>query len=317
MLQQQLPLFDPTEPRILPQDGRAWFTTNWLSPQGRLNRQRAFELDEIETVFRMLHGQSNVYTAQCLLDCPVRQHPFVRYGTHGFNDLDTYNVPRLAGLSTDERVRAVRQHCDDTGTPLPSAIIGSGRGLYLKYYWSSPVGRDGVGQMVAINRALVKQFAPLGADPKATDATRLLRITGTEHTGAQRIVDILHLEQRDGKTITFDFDVFGRQIVPSVNEALPDGMTLPPVATIARESRPKLEGFKWSREGWFWAQVEDCWELAARRYPGGIVPKGMRDIFGHVIAACLARIWGCKLKTQKIPPTANGFHGRCHDNPKT
>jgi hypothetical protein len=35
----QLELFDPVEPRTVPQDGKAWFTLNGLSPSGRLNRQ--------------------------------------------------------------------------------------------------------------------------------------------------------------------------------------------------------------------------------------------------------------------------------------
>jgi hypothetical protein len=77
--QSELPLFDPTEPRVLPQDRGAWFTINWLSPEGRLNRQKAFEVDELETVLRLIQGQPNAY-----LSHPIPGGPFLgRTGTGG------------------------------------------------------------------------------------------------------------------------------------------------------------------------------------------------------------------------------------------
>src|ERR1700712_1259114 len=143
--QPELPIFDPLEPRVLPQDAAAWFTINWLSPAGKLNRQRAFQLDEMETVLRLTAGQPNLYMSQCLLDRPTRRSPFVRYGTHAFVDLDTYRIARLAGLSQNELARDIRAYCIDTATPPPSAIISSGRGIYAKWYWTEPVGREGIG----------------------------------------------------------------------------------------------------------------------------------------------------------------------------
>jgi hypothetical protein len=144
------------------------------------------EADEIETALRLTAGQPNLYISQSFLDRPIRRHPFVLYTTHAFVDCDVYRVPELAGLARNALVREIRTHCDGTGIPQPSAIISSGRGLYLKWYWEKPVGRDAVGSMVGVNRALVRRLDRFGADPKATDATRLLRITGTEHTGAGR-----------------------------------------------------------------------------------------------------------------------------------
>jgi hypothetical protein len=181
--QPELPIFDPVEPRTLPQDGGAWFTLNWLSPTGRLNRQKAFQLDELETVLRLTAGQQNLYMSQCLLDRPVRRSPFVAYSTHAYADLDTYRVPRLAALTPSEAAQEVRTYCSDTGTPPPSAIISSGRGLYAKWYWAKPITRADVGRLMGVNRALVRRLDRFGADPAATDATRVLRVTGSAHTG--------------------------------------------------------------------------------------------------------------------------------------
>jgi hypothetical protein len=297
--QSELPLFDPTEPRVLPQDRGAWFTINWLSPEGRLNRQKAFEVDELETVLRLIQGQPNAYMSQCFLDRPIRRHPFVLYGTHAYVDLDTYRIPSLAGLSLDAQAREVQLRCDDCGIPQPSALIASGRGLYGKWYWTCPVGPDGVGAMIAVNRGIQRKMAVLGADPKATDATRILRITGTEHTGAKRMVELLHLEQRDGHTVTYEFDAFARQIAPGTNDRPTADLLLPPVADMDREARTQRGGRMFTREGWHWAIVEDCYALARLRW-GGIVPKGSRDIFGHVIACQLARIFRPETLYQEI-----------------
>lgn len=290
MLQPELPFIDPTEPRVLPQDGHACFTVNWLAENGRLNRQATFEADQMEDVYRMVSGQPNVYGSQCFLEQPVRQAAFVLYGTHAFVDLDTYRVPHLAALPYDARVRELRRYCDDTGTPPPSAIIGSGRGNYAKWYFQAPVGRECLGAMVAVNRALQRRLDSLGADPKATDATRILRITGTQHSGAQRVVELLHLEQRDGHVVTYDFDTFARSIAPSATKPPDDNLAQLPVAQIDREARQMRGGRRFSREGWHWAIVEDCYTLARMRW-GGVVPVGSRDIFGHVIACQMARIF--------------------------
>jgi hypothetical protein len=288
--QSELPIFDPVEPRNMPQDGGAWFTVNWLSPAGRLNRQKAFQLDEMETVLRLTAGQQNLYMSQCLLDRPVRRSPFVRYGTHAYVDLDTYRVPGMASLPPSEAAHEVRTYCSDTGTPPPSAIVSSGRGLYAKWYWSKPIGRADVGRMMSVNRALVHRLDRFGADPKATDATRVLRITGSEHAGAKRLVSLLHLEQRNGHTVSYDFDTFAGDIAPVASEAPDAGLVLSSVANLDREARTQRAGRMFAREGWYWAIVEDCRTLARMRW-GGTVPKGWRDTFGHVMACQLARIF--------------------------
>ena len=231
----------------------------------------------------------------------MRRHPFVLHTTHAFVDCDVYRVPELAGLARDALVREIRTHCDDTGIPQPSAIISSGRGFYLKWYWSKPVGRDAVGgSMVGVNRALVRRLDRFGADPKATDATRLLRITGTEHTGAGRLVELLYVEQRDGRTITCDANEFTDVIAPSATAepsvtaeaslAAEGSLDVPGPPRLNRDVHTCRVARPFTREGWHWAIVEDCYALARLRW-GGTVPVGWRDSFGHVIACQLARIF--------------------------
>jgi hypothetical protein len=298
--QSELQLLDPTEPRILPQDRGAWFTINWLSPStGKLNRQRAFEADELETVLRMTAGQPNLYMSQAFFNRPMRAGAFVNYMTHSFSDLDFYRMPEFAGLSPEAVSREVRRHCDATGTPQPSAIIASGRGLYPKWFWSDPIRREGIGDVVGVNRALAKRLSRFGADSKATDAARILRITGTWHTGAQRTVELLHLEQRDGHVITYDAEALARQVAPATIQEPEADTILRPVSDLDRLARRDRTPRHFSRESWHWAIVEDCYRLAASRW-NGTVPEGWRDIFGFVIACQLAPIYHPSVLSREI-----------------
>ena len=260
--QLKLPIFDPTEPRILPQDSRALFFLAWLSPSGRLDRQRAFELDELETVLRLTAEQPNIYMSQCIFDRPMRRSVYVQYATHACLDLDTYRVPHLAALSPDRLAQEVRRYCADTGTPPPSVIISSGRGLYLKWLFTKPAGRDAVGRLVGINRALTRRFDCFGADPKAIDLARVLRVTGSIHTGAGRLVSLVHLEQHDRQVVTYDFNDFAALIAPAVDaepepvDAEPEPvLVLPPVADLDREASRQRASRQFSREGWFWSRL--------------------------------------------------------------
>jgi hypothetical protein len=65
-----------------------------------------------------------------------------------------------------------------------------------------PVGRAWLGKLVALNPALVRRLAQFGADPKATDATRILRLTDSLHTGAGRKVDLIWQEKIDGQVLS-------------------------------------------------------------------------------------------------------------------
>jgi hypothetical protein len=88
----------------------------------------------------------------------------------------------------------------------------------------------------------------LPANPKATDATRILRITGTEHTGAKRMVELLHLDQHDGHVTTYDAERFARNIAPGANETPTSDLLLPTAEYLDRD-RNRPGGRLFTREG--------------------------------------------------------------------
>jgi hypothetical protein len=69
-----------------------------------------------------------------------------------------------------------------------------------------------------LNRELMRRLSLFGADPRATDASRLLRVTGTLHSGAGRAVEVLHLEECKGRTITYDPHWLCEQLAPGADQ---------------------------------------------------------------------------------------------------
>jgi hypothetical protein len=100
--------------------------------------------------------------------------------------------------------------------------------------------------MVAVNRGLARKLEAFGADPRATDAARLLRVTGTMRGSARRMVEVIHLEQRDRRAITYHLHAFAEGIVPRSAEAPAAGIIPRPAAEISLDAR---RGYRVVRPG--------------------------------------------------------------------
>ena len=94
-----------------------------------------------------------------------------------FVDLDYYNTEH--GYCEPELIRdLVLQHCESMKIPFPSLVIDSGRGLQVKWY-HNPLPRQALPRWDAVQKHLNEQFRALGADTKARDASRVLRVVRT------------------------------------------------------------------------------------------------------------------------------------------
>jgi hypothetical protein len=95
-------------------------------------------------------------------------------------DLDTYNVPALAGLDYMRVYDLIRDAHPDL--PKPTMVASSGRGLYLVWTLRTTKPVSSLPAWQAIENNLIDQLLPFGADPKAKDAARVLRISCTENS---------------------------------------------------------------------------------------------------------------------------------------
>lgn len=288
--QPDLPIFDPLEPRILPQDGGAWFTLNRVADDGRM-KQRPYRLELIETVLRAIGRSLDTYISQGMFAVPCRRAVHLAWMTHGYVDLDTYRSLAWQAHTPDDMVREILWFCADNDIPPPSVILSSGRGLYCKWFWSAPIPRAEAGRAVAVNRALARRLVSFRADPNAVDVSRILRVVGTLNGKSGRPVDILWLNGPAGAPTTYDFDTFARGILPAYTDRDPDGLLYPVLAEARRGMTWQASiANRFNREHWHWGVLEDIRALAAARYPAGIVQPGMRDLYGHLAACQLARV---------------------------
>lgn len=143
-----------------------------------------------------------------------------------FVDLDYRKVQAYADTAPEDMAETVKKFCDDNDLPEPSLMISSGNGLHLAWRFVIPamarflkpkwlkkaenneienffgfVDWDRFNEYTAIQRALARVFAPLGADPVAIDCGKYMRVPGTRNTKAEAVdrdglVRILHEGKR-------------------------------------------------------------------------------------------------------------------------
>ena len=287
--QPDLPLLDPLEPRVLPQDAGAWFTINRLTDDGM--KQRLYRLHLIEPVLRALGRCPDTYMSQGMFAVPLRRAVHVAWLTHGYVDVDCYKSPIWQGETPDDMVQEILWFCADDDIPPPSVILSSGRGIYCKWFWTTPIPRAEAGRAVQVNRVLTRRLLSFRADPEAVDVSRILRVRGSINSKNGGQVDIVWLNGPAEAPTTYDFHAFARHILPqhATAEEPFDGPRLS-VRDVRRETWATRKAWSFSREHWHWGVLEDVRRLAADRYPGGVVREGKRDLYGHVAACQLARV---------------------------
>ena len=144
--------------------------------------QRCFGLQDLEAVVRLCQGRDEHYISQGDFLRPNRLAINLLRTSSVWLDLDIYKSP-LSHLAHDESLIAnmIRRHCILHNIPLPSVIIRSGRGYYVKWH-TEALPAAAFPRVRAVMVFLCKKFEVFGADPSATDASRVLRVGGSTHS---------------------------------------------------------------------------------------------------------------------------------------
>ena len=175
-----LPVLPEQHGRILHPDGRGFVTlAERYGPRGRWHEQRV-PVADLPEALKLRKGQTDVYLTQNRfwgrrLVAKLSQLDAL------FADLDYYHVPDLAYVRDPRYVLDLALDALLTARiPAPSLAIASGRGLALVWL-HSPVPRAALPRWNACQRRIWEALKPLGADRKALDAARVLRVIGTTH----------------------------------------------------------------------------------------------------------------------------------------
>lgn len=142
---------------------------------------------------------------------PMRRIENIKELTCNFIDLDTYNTK----FTKTQILMNLEENYFNRSIPIPSLIIDSGRGLTLGWtieqvpYMALPLWK-------AIQEYLYNQLKEFGADRKALDATRVLRVPGSINSKSGTRVKIL--EKYD---YVYTLREIQREFLPDLDENRP------------------------------------------------------------------------------------------------
>lgn len=96
--------------------------------------------------------------------------------------------------------------------PVPNMLIDSGRGLYYIIFLENTVAED-LPKWQLIEKYLYEKLKDLGADNKALDATRVLRVVGSTNSKNNELVKVI-----DAYDYQYTLDEIIENYIPEVNE---------------------------------------------------------------------------------------------------
>jgi len=261
--------------------GRRGFFAICQRPDGSELRQKSYRLDLLPKVLSRVNPKIDTYMSQCEFTHPNRCKVNLARIPLCFVDLDYYAAGSYMHHRAAQMAGAILQHCEDNGIPEPSVIMHSGRGCYLKWFFTSPIPRAALPRWDALQGEFVRRFSDFGADIHAKDASRILRVENTVNMKSGEVCRVLWPTQ--ASPVHYDFEMLCREVLP-VDRDLIRNPPKPKVQLTLHQggNKPGLRPLSAIRLNW--DRLADLRTLVALRGP---VPVGQRDEF-LFLAACFA-----------------------------
>ena len=165
----------------------------------------------------------------------------------------------------------------EAGIPPPSFMVLSGRGIH--FYWLlEPLPAQALPTWQLVQDALVNALAPVGADYRPKDCTRLLRLVGTVNSknGAEVV----------GRILTGDVWTLHGLADEILGPRIQTATVFDLKAHAARRRKPHAPA-KGSIYAWWHIVYKDLCAIAGHYWLGGI-PEGRRDTFLFLMANSLS-----------------------------
>ena len=270
---------------------RPGFFSLLIKPSGLTPRQTSYRVDLLPQVLAALDPNIDSYMSQATFFRPNRRLVNLWHLPLCFVDLDTYKTA-YGKLHEEPLSLAVRQRLTDVGIPPASLVIHSGRGVYLKWLLKSPLPQAALPRWNAVQRELVSRLADLGSDPKARDASRVLRLVSTCNTKQPdpelRKVRVLWVEEADGEPLLHDFERLADAVLPFTRKEAAAEPDKPSgrVIQFKRGGESVLAACRFSFETLHWDRVTDMRKLRQLRVK---IAEGGREMFVFLMLNELAK----------------------------
>jgi hypothetical protein len=149
--------------------------------------QHSYSVEELYKVLPTYAGLNDVY---------ITQNRF--YGSRAtdriaelsalYSDLDYYKIPDLADMHAIGVLDLALDALLRAKIPVPSLALSTGQGLALVWR-HEPVPRHVLPKWARCQQVIFKALEPLGADPGAKDAARVMRLVGTYNSKSGKLVE--------------------------------------------------------------------------------------------------------------------------------
>lgn len=229
-LARQPSLCDVPEPLTYHDPQRKGFVSFLRLRPGDRMRQTTHKLEHLPQALSRLDGVGDIWVAQNEFFRPDRKLVHAARMPVAFLDLDTYNVPALAKLGPEVQCQAFLAECVACGVPEPSLVVYSGRGLQVKWVLEEPAPSRAIPRWRSVQRDLLARFQAFGADPRALDVSRVLRLDGSTNSRSGHVARVLHRASvptmggslRDDGLVVHAFDTLAETLLPYGRHELAD-----------------------------------------------------------------------------------------------
>ena len=163
-------------------ESKGWITKAEISKQREFSQWHY----HVEDLLKQDFDKEDVYISMSTFYKPMRRIETIKEIGNLFIDLDTYNTE----FTKTQILMNLEENYFNRVIPTPNLIIDSGRGLTLVWsiekvpYMALPLWKS-------IQEYLYSQLKEFGADRKALDATRVLRVAGSINSKSGTRVTIL------------------------------------------------------------------------------------------------------------------------------
>lgn len=272
--QAQLPLFDArSEAEAFHDPQRHGFFSLLIGGTHSLaqKKQVTHRLIDLPTVIGMVDPKRDTWISQAEFIKPNRR--VVNLARIGllYADLDTYRTEWAQRRSPEGLAGSILYFCENEGLPLPSVLVYSGRGIQAKWLLDGTIPRQELPRWNACQRSLVDRLSPLGADQKAKDASRVLRLVDTVNTKSGNVCKVVYVKtDADGEPYRYSFEHLEEFLTPvagaNAEEKVRANIPRRKLHLVRSSEHPILRGFSGRQLAWH--RLEDLRKLAALR--GGV-----------------------------------------------
>jgi hypothetical protein len=215
-----------------------------------------------------------------------------------FVDVD-YKDTKWGGQDLRIVMSMILAALDEAGFPAPSFAVDSGNGLHLVWLHNL-VRPHALPRWNLVQERLLEALKSFGADPRAKDAARVLRLSGSWNPQARdRTRGLVHLVWIQGEEIAkpfrYDFDTIADEILPFTKGEIVS-LRAERAKRRAKEKPGLRKGRKPAarRDSASYAEtvLEDLHRLRRHRYPrtSGRLPSGARNDWLFIASIALSWI---------------------------